>query len=64
LKLKDKFLSKLDDVIYEIGNSSTYFEYLEKYIKEILEKYQNHIMELKQMLKEQEERKKTQLEET
>jgi hypothetical protein len=36
LKLKYKILSELDDVSCEIGNSSTSFEYLEKYIKEIL----------------------------
>jgi hypothetical protein len=63
LKLKDKVLSELDDVSYEIGNSSTSFEYLEKYTKEILEEYPRHTMALKQMLKEQEESKKTQLEE-
>ena len=36
LKFKHKFLSELDDVIYEIGNSSISFEYLEKYTKKIL----------------------------
>jgi hypothetical protein len=63
LKIKDKVLSELDDVSYEIGNSSTYFEYLEKYTKEILEEYPRNTMALKQILKEQEESKKTQLEE-
>ena len=63
LKLKVNFLSELDDVSYEIGNSWTYFEYIEKYTKEILEEYPRHTMALKQMLKEQEEIKKTQLEE-
>jgi hypothetical protein len=35
LKLKEIFLYELDDVSYEIGNSSTSFEYLEKYTKEV-----------------------------
>jgi hypothetical protein len=33
LKPKDKVFSGLDDVSYEIGNSSTSFEYLEKHTK-------------------------------
>jgi hypothetical protein len=59
LKLKGKVLSELDDVSYEIGNSSTSFEYLEKYTKESLEKYPMHTMALNQMLKKQEESKNT-----
>jgi hypothetical protein len=47
----------------EIGYGSIAFEYLEKYTKEVLEKYPRHTMTLKQMLKKQEESKKTQLEE-
>jgi hypothetical protein len=39
LKLKDKVLSELDDVSSEIGHYSIAFEYLEKYTKEVLEKY-------------------------
>ena len=63
MKFKEKNLSNLDDVSMEIGHYSIDFEYLEKYIKEVLEKYPRHTTELKQMLKEQEESKKTQLEE-
>jgi hypothetical protein len=63
LKLKDKVLSELDDVSSEIGHYSISFEYLEKYTKEVLEKYPRYTMALKKMLKEQEESKKTQLEE-
>jgi hypothetical protein len=55
LKLTDKVLSELYDVIYEIGNSSTYFEYLEKYTKEILETYPRHTMEINKILMKQEE---------
>jgi hypothetical protein len=63
LKFKEKVLSELDDVSMEIGHYSISFEYLEKYTKEVLEKYPRHTMALKQILKEQEESKKTQLEE-
>jgi hypothetical protein len=63
LKFKEKKLSELNDVSMEIGHYSIAFEYLEKYTKEVLEKYPRHTMALKQMLKEQEESKKTQLEE-
>jgi chromosome segregation ATPase len=63
LKFKDKILSELEDVSMEIGHYSIAFEYLEKYTKEVLEKYPRHTMALKKMLKEQEESKKTQLEE-
>jgi hypothetical protein len=62
-KIKDKFLPELDDVSSEVGHYSIYFEYLEKYTKEVLEKYPRYTMALKKMLKEQEENKKTQLEE-
>ena len=63
LKFKEKVLSKLDDVSMEIGHYSIAFEYVEKYTKEFLEKYPRYTMALKKMLKEQEESKKTQLEE-
>jgi chromosome segregation ATPase len=63
LKFKEKVLSELGDVSMEIGHYSIASEYLEKCINEVLEKYPKHIMELKKMLKEQEESKKTQLEE-
>ena len=62
-KIKNKILSKLDDVSSEIGHYSISFEYLEKYTKEVLEKYPRYTMALKKILKEQEESKKTQLEE-
>jgi uncharacterized HAD superfamily protein len=55
LKLKDKVSSELNDVSYEIGNNSTSFEYLEKYTKEILEKYPRHTMALNKILMKQEE---------
>jgi DNA repair exonuclease SbcCD ATPase subunit len=63
LKLQHKVLSKLDDVRNEIGHYSIAFEYLEKYTKGVLEKYPIYTMALKKMLKDQEESKKTQLEE-
>jgi hypothetical protein len=63
LKFKRKVLSKLDDVSNEKENISTSFEYIEKHTEEVLEKYPKHAMELKKMLKKQEESKKTQLEE-
>ena len=63
LNLKDKILSDLDHVSSEKGNYSISFEYLEKYTKELLEKYPRYTRALKQILKEQEESKKTQLEE-
>ena len=47
----------------EIWHYSIAYDYLEKCINEVLEKYPKHIMELNQMLKEKEEGKKTQLEE-
>jgi hypothetical protein len=63
LKFKEKVLFELGNVRMEIGHCSISSEYLEKCINEVLEKYRNHIMELKKMLKEQEESKKTQSEE-
>jgi hypothetical protein len=63
LNLKDKVLFELDDVSSEIMLYSIDFDYIEKYTKEVLEKYPRYTMALKQMLKEQEESKKTQLEE-
>jgi hypothetical protein len=62
-KLKHKFLSELDDVSSEIRHYSIHFEYIEKYTKEVLEKYPRYTMALKKMPKEQEESKNTQLEE-
>jgi hypothetical protein len=63
LKFKENVLSDLGDVSMEIGHYSITSEYLEKYINEVLEKYPKHIMELKKILKEREESKKTQFEE-
>jgi chromosome segregation ATPase len=63
LKFKEKVLFELGDISMEIGHYSVSYKYLEKIINEVLEKYPNHVMELKQMLKEQEESKQTQLEE-
>jgi hypothetical protein len=63
LKFKEIFLFELCDVSMEIGHYSIAYEYLEKCINEVLEKYPKHVMELKKMLKEREESKKTQLEE-
>jgi hypothetical protein len=63
LKFKENVLFELGDVSMEIGHYSIASEYLEKCINEVLEKYPKHIMELKQMIKEQEESKMTQLEE-
>jgi hypothetical protein len=54
LKLKDKIMNDLEEVSMEIGYGSIYFEYLEKYTKEALEKYQRLTMTLRQMLKKQE----------
>jgi hypothetical protein len=52
LNLKDKVLSELDDVSSEIGHYSIYFDYLEKYTKEVIEKYPRYTMALNKMLKE------------
>ena len=57
LKFKEKVLFELGDISMETRHYSIAFEYLEKCINEVLEKYPKHIMELKQMLKEQEESK-------
>ena len=54
LKLKDKVIYVLEEVSMEIGYGSIFFEYLEKYTKEALEKYQSLTMTLRKMLKKQE----------
>jgi hypothetical protein len=58
LKFKEKFSFELGDVRMEIGHYSIASKYLEKCINELLENYPKHIMELKQMFKEQEEKKR------
>jgi hypothetical protein len=63
LKFKEKVLNELEDVSMETRHYSIDSEYLEKYTKEVLEKYPRHTMALKQMIKEQEESKNAQLEE-
>jgi hypothetical protein len=55
LELKDKIITNLEEVSMEIGYGSLSFEYLEKYTKEVLEKYPRHIMALKKILMKQEE---------
>jgi septal ring factor EnvC (AmiA/AmiB activator) len=63
LKFKEFFLFELGNVSMEIRHYSISFEYLEKCINEVLEKYPKNITKLRKMLKEQEESKQIQLEE-
>jgi hypothetical protein len=51
LKFKEKKIFQLGYVRMEIGHYSIPSKYPEKCINEVLEKYPNHIMELKKMLK-------------
>jgi hypothetical protein len=62
LKFKVFFFFELGDVSMKIGHYSIVSKYIEKCINEVLEKYPDNFMELKKMLKEQEESKKNQLE--
>jgi hypothetical protein len=54
LELKDKIITNLENVSREIGYGSLSFDYIEKYTKEILEKYPRHIMALRKILMKQE----------
>jgi hypothetical protein len=55
LEIKYKIITNLEEFSMEIGYGSLSFEYLEKYTKEVLEKYPSHIMALKKILMKQEE---------
>jgi Mg2+ and Co2+ transporter CorA len=61
LELKEKF----ERGLYEYNNDHYYIDYscLSDNTKKFLKKIQRHILKLKEMLKELEERSKTQLEE-
>ena len=55
LDIKYKIINNLEEVSMEIGYNSLSFDYLEKYTKEVLEKYPRHIMAIKKILMKQEE---------
>jgi uncharacterized protein (DUF342 family) len=55
LKLKYKVINGFEEVSEEIGDDSNAFEDLEIFTKESIEKYQRHIMALRQILKKQDE---------
>jgi lipid II:glycine glycyltransferase (peptidoglycan interpeptide bridge formation enzyme) len=60
-----KIKNKVDWGLYEYNYDHIYidYSYLSNNTKRCLEKNQNHILKLKKMLKEQEESKRSQLEE-
>ena len=57
--------NKVEDGLYEYSNDHYYidYSYLSDNTKKFLKKSQRHILNLREMLKEQEESNKTQLEE-